>query len=282
MIKEFCIVGQIAGIPQQLAKNIGTTTLSAEDPQWDVTMVKLAMFGKPAFGEGVFTDQRTTGKHDAKNAAVNDANKAYIAKAKQLFDSKFKEISASLPQRLEDGIKYAYQEDGFIEKKTYPVIKEPTVWTAISKERYNDQQRQRTQKIAWDQIIQKNFDWFFALTTKDNELQSVKLSKLSSASLNGRVIEQVSTITALFDDDRTLELDFLIRSKELPREVFASLEEIKREADSVRGSAIAGSRETRTPIDPPNDLDVYSSAEKTVLFFTPFREKALGDTYRYQ
>jgi len=63
---------------------------------------------------------------------------------------------------------------------------------------------------------------------------------------------------------------------------FASLKEITQEADSVSGSAINGSRENRKPIKPPNDLDVYSLGEKIVIFFTPFREKILGDTYRYQ
>ncbi len=282
MVIELCIVGNIPGIPAQLSKSIGKTTLSVEGPEWDAMMVKLAMFGKPAFGEGVYVDQRTTSKYDAKNKAVYDANQAYIVRAKELFKAKFEVITSSLPKQLEDGIKYAYQEDGFLATKTYPVVKEPTVWTPISKERYDDQQRRLAQEMAWDQVIQKNFDWFFKLTTKGNALKSVTPSETSDVKINGRVIEQTSTLSALFEDGKTLKLEFLISSEALPREVFASLADIKKEADSVRGSAVAGSRETRAPVEPPSEIDVYSTAEKMVIFFSPFREKSLGDTYSYE
>lgn len=282
MVKEVCIVGKLAGVPQQLAKNINKKTLSADDPQWNATMVKLAMFGKPAFGEGVYTDQRTTGKHDAKNKAVYDANQAYLTKAKALFATRFEEIENSLPKQLEDAIKYAYQEDGFLANKVYPAIKEPTVWTSIAKERYDDQQHILAQKKAWDQVIQKNFDWFFTLTTKGNQLKSVKRSNSAAERINGRVIEKVSTISALFENGKTLHLDILISSEKLPSSVFLSLAEIKQEADAIRNSPIAGSKETREPINLPNKLDVYSTAEKTVIFFSPYREKTLGDTFRYQ
>ena len=132
LVKEYCIVGKVDGLPQQLTRSMNKMTLSVEDPQWDLTMKKLAMFGKPAFGEGVYTDQRTLAKHNAADQAVYDANQAYLAGAKSLFEAQFEEIANTLPKRLADGIAYAYQEDGFIQSKVYPVIEKPLVWTVTA------------------------------------------------------------------------------------------------------------------------------------------------------
>jgi hypothetical protein len=62
----------------------------------------------------------------------------------------------------------------FWQTKTYPTIEEPAVWTPTAKERYNDLSRQRTQTIAWDKVIQENFDWFFRWL--ENIVNSKRLS----------------------------------------------------------------------------------------------------------
>ena len=143
LVKEYCIVGKVDALPQQLTRSMNKMTLSVEDPQWDLTE-ELAMFGKPAFGEGVYTDQRTLAKHNAADQAVYDANQAYLAGAKSLFEAQFEEIANTLPKRLADGIAYAYQEDGFIQSKVYPVIEEPLVWTVTAERRYEEQKQQLT------------------------------------------------------------------------------------------------------------------------------------------
>ncbi|TYK67252.1 hypothetical protein [Colwellia echini] len=282
MVKEVCIVGPMQGLPPKLIKNLSKFTISPQDPEWDATMKQLAMFGKPAFAEGVYVDPRTTAQHDSKNKAVYNANQVYLTTAITLFEAKFSEISTTLPQKLKAAIEYANQQDGFLVTKTYPVIQEPTVWTPIAKERYDDQQSQLAQERAWDFIIQENFDWFFNLTTRGNTLQSVQLSGISELAVRDQVIEQTSTVSATFANGKKLYLDFLIKSKPLPKTIFYSLAEIEQEANAIRGSAIASSRKTRTPIQPPTTLDVYSNVEKTVIFFSPFREKTMGDGYSYQ
>ena len=284
MVKEICIVGQMNGLPNQLSKNIGKVTLSVNDPEWDQTMVKYGMFGKPAFGEGVYKDQRTVAKHGAHDQAVFDANQAYVANIEKQFERKFKKIANKFPKKLKDAIKYAHQEDGFLKTKTYPVIKEPSVWTAIAKERFDTQQRQLGQKKAWDVVIQKNFDWFFTLTGKDNALKSTKLQGSTENTWKDNQLQKLATVSATFENGKTLELDFLITSEKVSKEYFETLEEIQHKAMLVRNSPIAQSREPRKPAVLPkaNSLDVYTPSEKTVIFFSSFREKALGDTYRYQ
>lgn len=284
MIKEICIVGQVKGLPAQLSKNIGKVTLSVNDPEWDQTMVKYGMFGKPAFGEGVYKDQRTVAKHDAHDQKVYAANQAYLANIEKQFEDKFSQITNQFSKKLDDAIKYAHQEDGFLKSKVYPVIKEPSVWTRIAKERFDTQQRQLGQKKAWDIVIQKNFDWFFDLTGRDNALQSTRLLDSSETKWVEGSLQKLATVSATFQDGKILELDFLVKSKKISKEYMQSLEEIKHQAILVRNSSIAQSREPRKPAELPkaNSLDVYSPTEKMVIFFSPFREKALGDIYRYQ
>jgi len=284
MVKELCIVGKINGLPAQLSKNINKVTLSVNDPEWDLVMVKYAMFGKPAFGEGVYKDQRTIAKHDEHDQKVYVANQAYLANLEQQFEKQFNQIVNQFPKKLEDAIKYAHQEDGFLKTKTYSIIKEPNVWTPIAKERFDTQQRQLGQKKDWDIIIQKNFDWFFDLTGKDNSLISTQLLSPSEMRWVKGSLQKLATVSATFSNGNILELDFLVTSKNVSQGYFETLEEIKHQAMLVRNSPIAQSREPRKPVALPKDniLTVYTPTEKTVIFFSSFREKALGDTYRYQ
>lgn len=279
--KEYCIVGKVDGLPQQLTRVMGKTVLSVEDPQWDATMKKLAMFGKPAFAEGVYTDQRTLAKQDSANQKVYDANQAYLKAAKGLFETQFEALVAGLPQRLEDGIAYAYQEDGFLSNKVYPTIKEPAVWTVTAEKRYQQQQSNLHQKKQWDVLIQQNFDWFFALTDKGNKVTSVSIKGAATTEIKDRVFTKVSTVAAKFENGKVLELDFTVTSEEIPASVFWSIDEIKNKTDALRNDIrVRTSRELPT-IAPPTELDIYSDAEKMVLFFTPFRANNAGDNYRY-
>lgn len=284
MKKEICIVGKLAGLPNALAKNIGKVTLSVEGPEWDQTMVKYKMFGKPAFGEGVYQDQRTTAKHDALDQKVFAANQAYLAETEKLFQIEFDKITAQFPDKLTKAIKYAHQVDGFLKTKVYPVIKEPTVWTPISKERYNDQQRLLAQEKDWDIIIQKNFDWFFALVGKDNLLETTQIIAGPAATWNGQQLQQLTTVTATFADGKTLELDFLVNSAKITSSVFDTMPEIKKQANLIRNNPIASSKKPRDPVTLPaaGSLTVYTPTEKMVIFFSPFRDKDLGENYRYR
>ncbi|MCF6298946.1 MAG: hypothetical protein L3J01_03615 [Thiomicrorhabdus sp.] len=280
MVKDVCIVGKIQGLPKKLSDGIGKKVLSVEDPEWDAMMAKYGFFGKPAFGKGVYKDSRTVAKHGAHDQKIYDANQAYLKKSEALFSSKFKTIALDLPKQLEAAVQYAYQEDGFIKNKVYPTINKPTVWTKVSKDRYETQQRHLSQMIDFDKVIQSNFDWFFKLTTKGNKLKSVKLLNNSKPKWNGQILEQIATIRGTFEDEQSLELDFLISSEKLLREIFYSLEEVKKAAVLVRNSAIMGSRKPIAPIVSPSELRVYSNAEKTIIFFSPFRAKKLNETYR--
>jgi len=280
MQKEVCIVGKIAGLPKVLLDGIHTKTMRVEDPEWDVTMTKYGFFGKPAFGKGVYKDSRTLAKYDDHDQKIYDANQAYIQKVEALFAENFEALASGLPKRFEDAVKYAYQEDGFLAHKKYPTVKEPTVWTAAAKKRYDVQMHHLTQGVAYDKIIQANFDWFFNLTGKGNALTSSWVLKRSELTWNGQIIEQTATIRASFADGKSLDLDFIIKSEKLSTSVFATLAEVKKASFAKRNSIIMGANKPIKPITPPAQLQVYSSAEKKVLFFSPFRSGR--DHYTFQ
>ncbi len=284
MVKEACIVGKIQGLPAKLNQNLRTKTIMVSDPEWNQIMKKYAMFGKPAFGEGVYTDSRTLAKQDVHNQKVFDANQKYLEEAKNIFREKYKAIAAKLPEQLKQGIAYAHQNNGFAKDKSYPTIKEPLVWTPTAKERYNDLSRRRGQIADWDKVKQDNFDWFFKLTGESNSLESTALVPTADVVLNGNRLEQVATVSALFENGKSLELDFLIVSEKLSSSLFHSLDEIKQQAIGMRANMIVGAKKVREPIASPKreTFEVYSPVKKVGLFFTPFRLKKLGDTYRYQ
>ena len=83
---------------------------------------------------------------------------------------------------------------------------------------------------------------------------------------------------------KSLELDFLVKSEKVEPSVFHSMKKIKTQAELIRNNPIASAKKAREPIKLPKagSLTVYSPTEKTVIFFSPFREKSYGDTYRYQ
>ncbi|MEH6347564.1 MAG: hypothetical protein V7785_20885, partial [Bermanella sp.] len=208
----------------------------------------------------------------------------YLKKAEQIFSKEYNKIARKLITKLSDAIKYAHKADGSFVGKTYSSIKEPAVWTPTSKERYNDLSRIRTQNIAWDKVIQENFTWYFNLVGKDNKLEKIQLIPTSNPHWNGPILEQIATVEAKFEDGNSLELDFLITSRKVNTEIFDTMKIIKEKSYLVRNNPIASSKEARKPIKLPNSnsIDVYTPAEKKVNFFSLFRAKALGDTYRYK
>ena len=285
MDKNICIVSNIEGLPGAISKNLNKLTLKANDPNWDKVMTQYTFVsGKPAYGEGVFQDNRTTAEIDKADKAIFDANQVYLKEIESIFSEKYKRIALTLPNKLEAAIKYAYETDGFLAEKTYPTIEEPAVWTPTAKERYNDLSRQRTQTIAWDKVIQENFDWFFSLVGKHSELETTQLISETKPQWNGHALEQVATVQATFKDGKSLELDFLITSSKVDSEIFDTIEIIKQKSNLVRNNPIASAKTPRSPVKLPTaeDIDVYTPTEKEVIFFSLFRNKSLGDTYRYK
>ncbi|WP_163931696.1 hypothetical protein [Paraferrimonas sp. SM1919] len=285
MLKHICIVSKLAGLPSAINNQLNQITLSAEDPNWDETMAKYTFVsGKPAYGAGVYQNQRTTAKFDQADKAVFEANQAYLKEMEKIFSHESSLIAKKLPLKLQQAIEYAHENDGRFEGKTYPAIKEPAVWTPTSKERYNDLNRLRRQTMDWDKVTQLNFDWFFGLVGKDNKLMSTQLLPSSKVRWNVHTLEQLTTVKASFENGKSLELDFLITSSKVNPEVFDNMETIKKKALLVRNNPIVSSREPRKPVSLPNSdsIDVYSPTDKISIFFSPFRDKALGDTYRYK
>ncbi len=285
MVKSVCIVSPLKELPAALNVNLKKLTLKANDPDWDKVMTQYVFVsGKPAYGKGVFQDNRKTAKFDKADKAIFDANQAYLKGIESIFSNKYKKIVSTLPKKLEGAINYAHKTDGLWKGKTYPVIKEPVVWTPTAKERYNDLSRQRTQKMAWDKVIQENFDWLFGLVGKGNDLKSTHLISNTQPQWNGRILEQVATVQAKFNNGQSLELDFVITSSKVNDEVFDTMDVIKKKSHLVRNNPIASSKTPRALVAMPTDksIDVYTPTEKELIFFSPFRNKAVGDTYRYK
>jgi len=285
MVKNVCIVSKLDGLPGAISKNLNKLVLKANDPNWDEVMTKHTFVsGKPAYGEGIFQNDRDTAKFDQEDKEVFDANQKYLKEIEKIFSKEYKEIAGKLPIKLVNAIKYTHQTDGFSVGKTYPLIEEPAVWTSTAKERYNDLNRRRTQTIDWDKVIQENFNWFFGLVGRDNKLKTTHLVSTSKPQWNGRILEQLATVQAKFEDGKSLELDFLITSSKVNSEMFDTIEVIKKKSHLVRNNPIASSKTPRKPVELPSSkaIDVYTPTEKEVNFFSLFRDKAIGDTYRYQ
>lgn len=285
MVKKICIVSKVKGLPNALNNNLNKLTLKANDPNWDKVMTQYTFVsGKPAYGKGVFQDNRTTANFDKADQEIFDSNQQYLKEIETIFSKEYKKIARTLPKKLKDAIKYAYKTDGFLAGKTYPPIKEPTVWTHTAKERYHDLSRQRSQTIAWDKVIQENFDWFFTLVGKDNKLKTTHLISKTKPQWNGRILEQVATVQAKFKDGKSLELDFLITSSKVDPEVFDTMEIIKKKSHLIRNNPIASSKKPRSSVKLPTSksISVYTPTQKEVIFFSAFRNKTLGDTYRYK
>ena len=285
MVKNVCIVSAIKELPAALNNNLKKLTLKANDPNWDKVMTNYTFVsGKPAYGKGVFQDARKTAKFDKADKAIFSANQAYLKGIEAIFSKEYAAIASTLPKKLKGAINYAHKTDGVLVGKTYPSVKEPVVWTPTAKERYNDLNRQRSQTIAWDKVIQENFDWLFALVGKDNDLKSTQLVSSTKPQWNGRILQQVATVQAKFESGGALELDFIISSSKVNSEVFDTMEVIKKKSHLVRNNPIASSKKPRSLIKLPSSksIDVYTPTEKEIIFFSPFRSKNLGDTYRYQ
>lgn len=282
MVQELCIVGKVKGLPKLLLSKIDVITLEVEDPKWDQMMKQLGMFGKPAFAKGLYKDQRTGSKLDAHDQKVFDANQAYLKQLEVYFAKKVLTISKNLPKKLKNAIRYAHQEDGFLQTKKYPVIKKPSVWTATSEKRYEDKVRKQVNEKAWDKVIQENFDWLFKLTGKSNALKSTQIHKIGKVEWNARALQQIVTVSATFENGKSLELDFYVRSSKIKVDLFDTLELIKKKSEASRVTLIASARKVRKTIALPKKRDVkaYDPTSKVNIFFSDFRAKKRGDTYR--
>ena len=141
--------------------------------------------GRPAFSLDQYEDPRAVKRYIEHDQKVFDANQAYLAALVTQFNDDFvNNILPELPRKLDDAIKYANQEDGFVATKVYPVVEKPSVWTPTSERRYNDQLRQLAQMHGWDKVIQANFDWFFNLTGRNNSLVTTRVESEPSPKLS--------------------------------------------------------------------------------------------------
>ena len=285
MIKSICLVNDIEGLPNAARVNLKKKVLKANDPQWDQIMKNYTFVtGKPAYGKGVFKDNRTSQSHAKADEKIYEANQKYLAKFEKLFKSPFNQVTKDLPQKVKNAINFARKSDGKLTTKTYPKVKRPAVLTPTSKERYEDLKRQRQQKIAWDKVMQLNIDWLFNIVGRNNKLVNSKLITKSKPKWNGQSFEQVATIEARFKNGKSLELDFLISSNKVDSEVFDTMETIKKKAELVRNNPIASSKKPRETVKMPTaeEVKAYSSVEKEEVFFSLFRNKKPGDSYRYK
>jgi hypothetical protein len=204
--------------------------------------------------------------------------------AEQRFASESEKLQKDLPKKLEDAIKYALQEDGATIGKIYPTIEKPAVWTATSKQLYNDALSRQRQEMDWEKVIQDNFDWLFTVVGKDNDLKSIQLVPTQPALWNGQILKQRVTVAATFDNGKSLELDFVIKSKKVNRDVLDSLETIAVKSNAARKSIIGGTKKIRDLADltAASSLNIYSPSKKVNLFFSPFRGNKIGDYWRYR
>ncbi len=285
MVVDTCLVGPLQGLPPKLLNSLTQKILTSNDPNWDKTMIQYgSVAGRPAFAAGVYEDPRSTARNSEYDQKVYDTNQQYMEAAQQHFASRSEQLQNGLPKKLEDAIKYARQEDGATKGKIYPPIAEPAVWTTTSQKRYNDALSRQRQERDWDKVIQDNFDWLFSVIGRDNNVTSVQRVPTSPAQWNGQVLEQKVTVAASFGDGKSLEIDFVIKSEKVNRNIFDSLEDIAKKSNAARKSIIGGTKKVRDLIDPTQakTLKVYSPTKKINLFFSPFRGKKAGDSWRYK
>jgi len=285
MVIDLCIVDDVPSLPAPTRKNLTQTKLTPDASNWDKTMEQYALItGRPAFGPDAYENPRAAMANANYDQQVYDANQAYLKAAQAYFDAEAERMASELPKKLENAIKYAHQEDGFLKNKTYTKVEKPLVWTPTSEKRYEDAMHRLHTEQAFDQVIQQNFDWLFALVGKENGLSSTSFDSQQKSQWNENVLERVITAKAKFDDGKELSLDFVVRSEKVDVALFDSLEMINKKSNSARNSMIVGAKKERPLVNASdaNSLDVYSPTEKVHLFFSPFRMKPVGDTYRYQ
>jgi len=282
---DVCIVDKLDGLPPKLNQSLNHKIIEPNADNYNDWMVKYtAITGKPAYAKGVYQDPRNTEKYLKHDQAVFAANQAYVAKLNSVFSQKFDHISQGLGKKLSDAIDTADKNDGFLKTKTYPTIKEPTVWTTTSKERYNDQLRRLAQEKQWDIIIQQNFDWRHNLADKGTTLKSSQIIPQAPQWLlkgNAMVREQVSTLEAKLSNGKTIELDFNVTSSKVDLKYFQTLADISIKADNARRSLNAFNKKPQVLVNPESALlEVYSPTKKRIIFFSLFRETKMGLTVR--
>ena len=119
---------------------------------------------------------------------------------------------------------------------------------------------------------------------KDNDLKSTQLFPTQPALWNGQILKQRVTVAATFDNGKSLELDFVIKSEKVNRDVLDSLETIAVKSNAARKSIIGGTKKIRDLADSTaaSSLNIYSPTKKVNLFFSPFRGHKIGDDWRYR
>ena len=266
MVIDLCLVGPLKGLPTAITKNLQLIKLSVDDPNWSKTMDQYSMLtGRPAFSLDQYEDPRAVKRHIEHDQKVFDANQAYLAALVTQFNDDFvNNILPELPRKLDDAIKYANQEDGFVATKVYPVVEKPSVWTPTSERRYNDQLRQLAQMHEWDKVIQANFDCLFNLTGLNNSLVTTRVESEPSPKWVEQTLHRTATVFGVFENGKTLALEFTVKSSKVDAQLFDNLDQIQAKSEINRQSMIVGKKEPRVIVAVPKEgaLTVYNQTEK--------------------
>ena len=249
--------------------------LAPDNEQWATTMEQYALVaGRPAFAAQQYEDPRAKASFAQYDHDFHQHNLAIIADLEHQFEQRSAQYQQALPEQFKQAVAYAKQQDGATFGKQYPVIEEPAVWTPTSKERYNDQVRMQQQERAFDELIQQTFDWLFAQVGRESQLTSSNISVVNDARWVNNLRQQTLTLSSTFDNEKILDLVFVIESEKVNRELFESLETIMEASNIKRQSLDIQRNQPRALLAGNDNFEVYSPAEKTNLFFSPFRADA--------
>lgn len=280
---EICLVKKMNTLPAQFNSKISTLVIKPNDPKWNQYMAQGSMLtGKPAFAKGIYEDPRKTKDRGVYAKSVFEANQKFISAIENEYELKAQSITKKIKEEIQKAVAYAKQEDGFLENKVYKKVKEPAVWTHVSKQRYQDQLHSLRVEMEFDKLTQKNFDWFYSLVGRANPLTNVSLVNEPKGQWKDKILSKLITYELTFADNKKLHLDFTINSDKVNKKYFASLEAIEKDQYNREHNANAfdDKKQELPKVEDAKNLKVYSSREKINLYFSIFSSKKLGDTYR--
>ena len=272
---EQCVVKALDGAPPALNSQLKQIQLQPDDANWATTMEQYALVaGRPAFGAGQYQDPRASDAFAQYDREFEQHNLSIIADLEAKFAEQSTAYQQALPAQFKHAFDYAKQHDGDTIGKEYPRIAEPLVWTATSKERYDDQLRMQQQERAYDELIQQTFDWLFSQVDKNSELVSAAITEVQPAVWIDAQRKQTVLLTSQFSDGRSLQWSFTIGSEAVNAELFEPLAVIEQKSHNKRQSLDIQRNQPRAKLAPYTHFDVYSPVAKDYLFFSQFRADA--------
>ena len=271
--QDNCIVKADDSLPAAMNQQLKTVTIDAnDDANYSKQLEQYAMLaGRPAFGPGQFSEPKADAKLVEYDKAFHNNNQQILAAIQQLFATDSAQYQQQLADKFAQALAYAKQEDGSVNNKQYPKIEEPAVWTAISKQRYEDQLFRQNNEIDYDQLMQQNYDWLFSKVGRDSQLLKSTISHISQPIWQDNQLQQTITLQSQFDNGSLLSLDFIIKSQTVNAALFESLETISNKAANKRKSLDIQRNEPRKLLLGYSELDVYVPYAEVNLFFSQFR-----------